>query len=295
MIVARLIGGLGNQMFEYAAARALSLRTNASLVLDISGFKQYNLHAYGLNHFNIAGDVFNQVEYVDSDKSKYVVRNPKSLIGRISRRLKLGQRLKVFRETDLVFNADMLTVRGDTYLEGYWQSEQYFVDQESQIRSDFGFRSNPDEINQHWLDRINSVLAVSVHIRRGDYVTDPAANAIHGVCSVDYYQRAVEFLKSRIASDLFFFVFSDDPEWSKNNIDFGANTFFISHNDASKNYEDLRLMSACKHHIIANSSFSWWGAWLNGYVDKIVVAPKRWFEGEEHDARDLVPAKWIRL
>lgn len=295
MLVARVIGGLGNQMFEYAAARALSLRTNVPLVLDISAFADYNLHVYCLNQFNIAGDVLDQVEYVDVDKSKYVVRNSKSLIGRISRRLKLGRRLKVFRETDLVFDSEVLTLTDSTYLEGYWQSERYFIDQEQQIRSDFGLKSSPDAINQGWLEHINSVLAVSVHIRRGDYVTNPAANAIHGVCSIDYYQRAVEFLRSRIASELCFFVFSDDPEWSKNNIDFGAKTFFISHNDASKNYEDLRLMSACKHHIIANSSFSWWGAWLNADVNKIVVAPKRWFGGDEHDAKDLVPKEWVRL
>ena len=288
MVVTRIIGGLGNQMFQYAMVRAASLRLEAPLKLDVAGFKTYDLHAYGLNHFNVVGDVAN--------KNEYVVGAPKTILDRIRMRLGLSTRLESYQENGLEFDAKAFALRGDIYLDGYWQSERYFSDFQPQIRNDFSFKTTPDSINQAYLDHINSVVAVSVHIRRGDYVNNPSINAIHGVCDLDYYRRAVEFLRSRIQSeDLHFFVFSDDPEWVRENVNFGSATTFVSHNDASKNYEDMRLMSSCKHHIIANSSFSWWGAWLNANPDKVVVAPKQWFKSSTLSSTDIVPDSWSRL
>lgn len=288
MIVARIIGGLGNQMFEYAAARAISLRADVPLKLDLTGFEAYDVHAYGLNNFNIAEDI--------ARGGECVVGNPKSIFGKISRRLGLGTRLEIYRENGLAFDSKVLALADNTYLDGYWQSERYFLDFEQQIRDDFSFKPIPDAINQAYLDHIKSVIAVSVHIRRGDYVNNSTVNAIHGVCDLDYYQQAVEFLRSRTQSEnLHFFVFSDDPDWVKENINLGSKTTFVSHNDTSKNYEDMRLMGACHHHIIANSSFSWWGAWLNPSQDKIVIAPKKWFQSDILDSSNIVPNSWVRL
>lgn len=288
MIVARIIGGLGNQMFEYAAARAASLRNNIPLRLDLNAFQTYDLHEYGLNNFNIVAQV--------ARPSEYVVGNPKSIFGRVSRRLGFRTRLEIYLENGLAFDSKVLALADNTYLDGYWQCERYFSDFEKQIRDDFHFKSAPDTVNQTYLNQINSVNAVSVHIRRGDYVNNPTVNAIHGLCDIDYYQRAVEFLYSRIQSkNLHFFVFSDDPGWVKRNINLGLETTFVSHNDASKNYEDMRLMSTCNHHIIANSSFSWWGAWLNPSKEKIVIAPKQWFKSNTLSSADIVPDLWNRL
>jgi|APLak6261664640_1056046.scaffolds.fasta_scaffold03361_2 hypothetical protein len=288
MLVTRIIGGLGNQMFEYATARAASLRVGVPLKLDLSGFETYSLHAYGLNNFNIVEDVARQ--------SDYFIGSPKSLLERIKRYSRCIVQLECYRENGLSFDSKVLELSDNTYLDGYWQCERYFLDFENQIRNDFSLRFTPDAVNQKYLDSINSVNAVSVHIRRGDYVSNSTVNEIHGVCGLDYYQRAVEYLRSHIQSEnLHFFVFSDDPDWVKKNIDLGLATTFVSHNDASKNYEDMRLMSACKHHIIANSSFSWWGAWLNSSKNKIVIAPDLWFLSPSLSSVDITPATWVRL
>lgn len=288
MIFARVIGGLGNQMFQYAMARAVSLRLEAVLELDVSGFKTYPLHAYGLNHFNVVDAI--------ADKGQFVVGAPQTLLDWIKVRMGWGTVLPNFQENGLAFDAKVFDLKDDVYLDGYWQSERYFLDFEWQIREDFSFKLGPDVDNQAYLDHINSVHAVSVHIRRGDYVNNPIVNATHGVCDLTYYQRAIEFLCSRISSEeLHFFVFSDDPVWVRENVNFGGRTTFISHNDAAKNYEDMRLMSSCKHHIIANSSFSWWGAWLNADPNKLVIAPKKWFKSSTLNSTDIVPDSWIRL
>jgi hypothetical protein len=288
MVVTRIIGGLGNQMFQYAMARAASLRLDTNLKLDVSGFKTYPLHAYGLNHFKVVGEF--------AEKNKYIVGKPKTFLEQVKIRMGWSTVLPNYLEDGLEFDAKVFGLKGDVYLDGYWQSEQYFLDFEKKIREDFSFKTAPDSDNQEHLDQINSVLAVSVHIRRGDYVNNPTINAIHGTCDLDYYQRAIEFLRARIPSDpLHFFIFSDDPEWVRENVNFGTATTFVSHNDATRNYEDMRLMSACKHHIIANSSFSWWGAWLNANPDKIVVAPKQWFRSASLSSTDIVPDSWNRL
>lgn len=288
MIVTRIIGGLGNQMFQYAAARTLSQRIKVPLQLDLTGFEAYKLHAYGLNNFNIVES--------PAKLSDYVIGEPVSMLGKINKLIGLRTRLQIYRENGLAFNARVLELPSHTYLDGYWQSENYFLTAEKQIRNDFSFKVVPDAVNQECLDHIKSVIAVSVHIRRGDYVSNPVVNSVHGVCDLDYYQRAVKFLRSYLQSeDLHFYVFSDDPEWVKQHMDFGPASTFVSHNNASKNYEDLRLMSACSHHIIANSSFSWWGAWLNPSQDKVVIAPKKWFQSEDLDSSTIVPVNWIRL
>ena len=149
-------------------------------------------------------------------------------------------------------------------------------------------------INKDLLRNIHSTHSVSVHVRRGDYVSDSAANKVHGTCTPDYYQRAIAMVDSR-TSDAHFFVFSDDIAWVRSAIDFGSRATFVSHNTGSDSFRDMQLMAACRQHIVANSSFSWWGAWLDPRPDKVVMAPRTWFASEKLDTRDLVPADWIRL
>nr|VFK65587.1 MAG: Glycosyl transferase family 11 [Candidatus Kentron sp. TUN] len=134
-----------------------------------------------------------------------------------------------------------------------------------------------------------------MHIRRGDYVSDKEANTLIGTCSLDYYQRAVRLLQERIESNPRFYVFSDDPDWVQANLRLDGQMHIVRHNNTDTNFEDLRLMSACSHHIIANSTFSWWGAWLNPSPQKIVIAPARWFKSDKLDDRDLIPSSWLRI
>ena len=136
--------------------------------------------------------------------------------------------------------------------------------------------------------------AVSLHVRRGDYVSDPATNRFHGTCSPDYYRQAVDYVIGR-AGVPHLFVFSDDQEWTRANLQFAVPRRSSSANPPDCGYRDMQLMARCRHHIIANSSFSWWGAWLNPSPEKIVVAPKQWFSSPRNDTRDLVPPNWVRM
>lgn len=181
---------------------------------------------------------------------------------------------------------------------GYFQSEKYFIDYSQRIRQSFTFKNKPDELNSEMLNRIKETESISLHIRRGDYVSNLTANSEHGLCSIDYYKKAVEYIKSKTESrgNRCFFLFSDDPIWVKENMMFlGDEMVVVDFNTGEKSYEDMRLMSMCKHNIIANSSFSWWAAWLNNNPDKIVIAPDKWFVVDYYDTCDLYPDNFIKI
>jgi hypothetical protein len=192
------------------------------------------------------------------------------------------------------FDPNILKVSGHVYLDGYWQSERYFKDTEEIIRREFAIKRESDNANKQMADIIINTNAVSVHVRRSDYVNDTKTNETHGTCSLEYYREGTEII-ARENPNPHFFVFSDDPIWVKRNLLINHRTTYVKHNDADKNYEDLRLMSLCKHNIIANSSFSWWGAWLNKNPEKIVIAPKAWFQTNERSSEDLIPVTWQRI
>lgn len=135
---------------------------------------------------------------------------------------------------------------------------------------------------------------MSLHVRRGDYVSDARTHATLGVCSLDYYRAAVRYIADHVEAPEFF-VFSDDIAWAQANLELGHPCHYVDHNRGAESYNDMRLMSLCRHHIIANSSFSWWGAWLNPRADKVVVAPARWFAGGNRVVDDLFPPGWVRL
>jgi hypothetical protein len=291
MIIVKLIGGLGNQFFQYALGRNLAIKNNTELKLDISEFEDYKLHKYGLHHFNI-------VENIVTKKDLMRIKMPSSRLRNffVDVNFKLTGKQPLFYKEESYFHFDpgKLNLPDNVYLVGYWQSEKYFEDIKSIIRKEFTIKTQPDPINTKAGEQISSCESVSVHVRRGDYIMNPATNQIHGVCSTDYYYRAIDRLIKNVDNP-HFFVFSDDPAWARNNLKFDYATMFLAHNGPDKSYEDLRLMSMCKHHITANSSFSWWGAWLSGNKDKIVIAPKKWFNQSNHEARDIIPDSWYRL
>ena len=273
-------------MFQYAAGRALALRQGSEVFVDRRSFADYKVHAYGLDCFAA------RVEDAPADMLPQVAD---SRLRRILRSFTPGGRVPVVREKAFTFQQDVVQQRGPAYLDGYWQSEKYFADFADAIRQDFTVKRPPSPPNAAWLQRIGDGLSVSIHVRRGDYVTNAEANKFHGTCGIDYYERAVRALCERLGGSPEFFVFSDDPDWVRSHLDLGAHRHhYVTDNDAKTNYEDLRLMAACRHHIIANSTFSWWGAWLNPSPSKTVVAPRRWFRADGMDDRDLIPASWVR-
>ncbi|MBU4176661.1 MAG: alpha-1,2-fucosyltransferase [Proteobacteria bacterium] len=291
MIIVRIMGGLGNQMFQYAAGRRLAAIHGAVLKLDISDFTNYTLHDYGLSAFNIKEAIATQEEIrlFKEPETSSLKKKIKKLLGYPN---KLG--ITHIRESQYHFDPAILTMHDSVYLDGYWQSEKYFSDISVIIRNEFTATSPQTGRNLALAQHMASCESISLHVRRGDYVTDEKTNTIHGTCDLDYYVRCIERVAQKVRRPCFF-IFSDDPEWAEKNLHITHQATFISHNGPKKNYEDLRLMSQCRHHIIANSSFSWWGAWLGQHQDTIVYAPKRWFNSPLFNTQDLLPETWTRI
>lgn len=290
MVITKLIGGLGNQMFQYAVARRIACYAGVPVKLDLSGFQNYPLRSYALDCFNVKAELASEAEV-----ARFVERPGRWK--RMATRI-LGTKGDLppgmIKERSFRFDPELLSLEGDIYLDGYWQSEKYFREIEGCIRDEFTVKSDPEGLNRELAEMIKEVDAVSVHVRRGDYVSDPVTSAWHGTCSPRYYEQAAALI-ARTVRNPHFFVFSDDPAWAEQNIHLGYSSVHVKHNGPDRHFEDLRLMSSCRHHVIANSSFSWWGAWLGRSPGKIVIAPSRWFNTEEMDTSDLIPDTWIKL
>jgi hypothetical protein len=294
VIISQIIGGLGNQMFQYATGRALALARELSLRLDVSGFEGYGLH----QGFELQR-VFGCAAPLASDVELRVVLGWRAtpLVRRILARPELaalrGHALVV--EPYFHYWPGIRNVPATVYLQGYWQSERYFAEVTDAIRADFTFRQPLSAANAAVAEKIGEGgTAVSLHVRRGDYVSNPRTNAAHGLCTLDYYRAAVRYVAERVDAPQFF-IFSDDISWAQENLGIDYPCHYIGHNQGLESYNDMRLMSLCHHHIIANSSFSWWGAWLNPREDKIVVAPARWFANGGRCLDDLYPSGWVQL
>ena len=291
MIITKLIGGLGNQMFQYAAGRRAAYVNNTSLKLDIFGYeKQVGItpRKYALNIFNIQENLASE-----SEISKLKKNN--NLLQKILKKIyPVFINKSYIKEKSHNFNSEILKISDNSYLEDYWASEKYFKDIENIIRKEFTFKNKPDELNKAVIDKMTHCDSVSVHIRRGDYVNDKKTNQFHGICDLKYYYRSIDYFTNKINSPQFF-VFSDDIKWAKQNLHLKFPCVYIDHNTGKKDYEDMRLMSECKHNIIANSSFSWWGAWLNQNPNKIVIAPKKWVNVEPNPHPNILPNAWITV
>ncbi|MEO8068476.1 MAG: alpha-1,2-fucosyltransferase [Flavobacteriales bacterium] len=292
MIIVRTNGGLGNQMFQYATGRSLADRHGTDLLLDLSALglpdgtetpRPFELDVFSAR-YRKAGTTDLQ-PFLRSGQSRGIRAAQKFFPF-------IGQRW--FAQRGQGFDARVSQLPDPVYLDGYWQSERYFKPDEQQLRNDFKFREPATGLNAELTARMKGVVSVSVHVRRGDYVNDATIGAFHGTCDLPYYQRAVALVLER-APKAEFFLFSDDMAWVKENLAITAPVVFVEHNQGPASFNDMRLMAACRHHIIANSSFSWWGAWLNADPKKVVVAPKQWFRDPAIDTKDLVPETWIRI
>ena len=293
MIIVKVLGGLGNQMFQYASARSLAVSQNADLKMDISGFEKYQLRKYTLDQFHIAGHFAQPGN----------LHRIEQLRNKISNKILL-KLLHSFKDNNVTYVKEKRLFAYDSrikrlnnsivYLYGYWQHPNYFNQHKDKLLKEFTLKKKPDEKNKKILDNIQSDNSVAIHVRRGDYLSNPKANKFHGLCRLDYYDTAVAYMKKKINKPVFY-IFSDDPAWVKKNITIGENVYVCDINPPSKGIEDFRLMRNCRHFILANSSFSWWAAWLSEHHKKIVIAPKKWLNNQDSATNSFIPDNWITI
>ncbi len=285
MIITKLTGGLGNQMFQYAMGRRTAISNETKLKLDTKWYEEISnddtKREYGLGVFNID-------ETFATDKEIYRYRENK--IERLFNKFKPYYKKTLIKEYNK-FDPNFLRIGKRAYLVGNWQSAEYFKDIRDIIISDFKLKKPMSEKAAKIADRIRQTNAVSMHIRRSDYVNNPRYKKTYEELDSKYYKDAISIIKQKL-TNLEIFVFSDDIEWAKQNLSFEYPTTYII-GDGMRDFEEMILMSKCKHNIIANSSFSWWGAWLNTNPEKIVIAPKKWFRSNSGQTSiSIIPPSW---
>ena len=292
MIYVKIKAGLGHQMFQYAFGRALSLRRKELLVLDTSWYghqkDRETIRTYDLDKYKIVARVATPDEIAPfNTKFQLFQRKILYYFGRL-----IGKSEYVYYPKLARSNAK--------YFEGHWVTEKYFLEFADTIRNELSLSkplgSSAHQFEQKILnDKSTGKIPVSLHVRRGDVITNPYAVKFQGALETVFYKDACEYLFARFPKEyLKFYVFSDGVEWARSNIVTGGETEFVS-NPQISDHEEIYLMSICSHHIVANSSFSWWGAWLNPNKDKIVIAPKKWLADSSFKTTDAVPPEWIRM
>lgn len=286
MIIVNLKGGLGNQMFQYALGRHLAVKNHTELKLTTKTLTAAT--AVGDIHRDFGLDAFALEQTMATDAEVATLKKPDNCFTTLTNAFAT----RILRRTTVTFAPKVLAQTGDIYLDGYWQSPLFFNDIRPTLLKDFSLRDPLPDSGAAFASNMDSCQSVSVHVRRGDYASNPRVLKEFGVCSVAYYQSAIAAIRTRFP-DAVFFVFSDDMEWVKRELPVGEGAVYVKHADIS-DAQEMVLMSTCKHNIIANSSFSWWGAWLNQNPDKIVVAPTPWFETATFDAH-LIPSEWKQL
>lgn len=295
IVIVKLNGGLGNQMFQYTLGHLIALKHKSKILLDKELFKltkkrpghtprEYELDIFGFNH-------------VPASKTDIKYFEQLTVFHKVKRELNLNYP-KMCYEKKFSFDPKIKNAQPPVYLRGFFQSYKYFEDNEIKIKELFTFPySKLDRVNQEFLGQIITEESVSVHIRRGDYVDDKITRNFHGNCSKEYYLKAISNIQDD-KEEVHFFFFSDEIEWVKNEFkDLPIKKTFVDSNTGKNSWIDMCLMSNCKHNVIANSSFSWWAAWLNKNSKKKVIAPNRWFKDDEKESYtfDLIPKEWIRV
>jgi hypothetical protein len=285
MIIVQILGGLGNQMFQYAAGRCLAHLNNTQLKLDVTGFTDYKLRSFDLHSLHT------DCQFASANEIRNLL--PSHNFEKALQYLSPKKKRTYYREKYFHFDDNMLKFGKNVYLKGYFQSEKYFLPIKEIIQNEFRIKEEAIAGVKDFFNAPGSANRVSVHLRRGDMKNDPVMAERHGVMPLSYYQKAIEIIRSKISAPHFYF-FSDDIDWTKENFN-TTDATFVSGEISKTHFEDLYLMSQCDHNIIANSSFSWWGAWLNKSVNKIVIAPNKWFNNGPTDLHDLIPDDWIKI
>lgn len=297
MIIVQLLGGLGNQMFQYALGKKLSILNQSVLKLDTSILLDWRPGKHAVNRdFDL--DIFNIVPLFATTKeiSPYnpaLMTVPQKVKFKIESAM-FGKRATT--ERHFHFDPSMLSLKGRVYLAGTWQSYKYFEGIENQILNDFSFRTPLTQDEQRMLGRIEKANSVCLNVRKTDYISIKNTADIMYNLGPDYYRAALETLKA-IIGNFEVFVFSDDIAWCRENLNFiQEKVTYVDHQYSGKKFSSyMQLMVACKHFIIPNSTFAWWAAWLNKNPEKVVIAPNKWFNDATIRTADLIPDKWLRV
>ena len=289
-IIARIEGGLGNQLFQYAAARTLADSLGCDLMLDLRGLEANGDRPYMLQGYRIRATLA-------SDELLQALPLARStrwgrMRSRIAQTVPSLFSFPVFWPQSFAYDRRFERISRPVFLVGYWQSEKYFHWNRNRILADLQLMA-VDVVNLPLCEQIRNCNSVALHVRRGDYVSNAPAAAYHGLCDLSYYQIAIANLYM-YEPDIHVFVFSDDLAWVKANLKLNVPLYFVEGDSGQQAYIDLELMSHCRHHVIANSSFSWWGAWRGNAPDQRVYAPAQWFSDPETDTSDVVPIRWNR-
>jgi hypothetical protein len=286
MIFVQLSGGLGNQMFQYAFGQSVGKKRNVSVVYkpDFEGLlnRKFELH-----HFGISGMLADDRVY------ESMLKMQQGLLTRIRNRFLPYYRKTLIVEKQYHFDPNLLHIPRHCLVNGYFQSEKYFADIASHIRHEFRLKTPLTPENEILVSDILNLNSVSLHVRRGDYLEHP----LFPTYGVAYYQKAIELIL-QLVKDPVFYIFSNDIKWCRENLEINHPAHFVTINNEQQPHYDLYLMSKCKHNIVANSSFSWWSAWLNNNPGKTVVAPSKWVNQDSGffaNISDIIPKAWIQI
>lgn len=289
MIVVRLMGGLGNQLFQYAAAKHLSVLNNAELYFDTSFFntktedttpRKFELDVFNIKYKLATDEMLNHFHGCEFNSTELV----------LTKLLSFGK-FKKYKFNEYGFDEHFLDLKGNYYVRGFFQSEKYFSSIKSIIREELIIDQEHLPADVPLVNQIkNTANAVSIHIRRGDYIRNLTSMDAHGICSKDYYVKSIKLLREKLGEDLHFYIFTDDPTWVRNEMNWEIDSTIVSD---KKPIEDFYLMSLCNHNIIANSTFSWWAAWLNENENKSIIVPKQWTNMLQTEKIELAPKNWI--
>ena len=306
MIVIRLIGGLGNQMFQYALGKALALKNDTKLILDLTLLEDHSSMDQSVVHRNFDLDIFSvNFDFASTQMIEYFNgKNRKTYFGKAFNRIRnILTKNRLIIEKDRFYNPQISNLIGSKCLVGSWQSPNYFESFRETLLKEFTFKAEYINLTSFsfYQDQIKtSINTVGLHVRRGDYVTNRYYNELLGVLPKSFYTEAIELLKKKFKK-MSIFVFSDDIKWCEQNLEFEFITIFIANEKSKKGVaSDMKLMSLCEHQIISNSSFAWWAAWLNKNDNKKVIAPKSWVNSKHLNdpqvhAKDIIPDSWIQI
>lgn len=289
MKIVKILGGLGNQMFQYALYLSLQNHyPDETIKLDTSCFKGYPLH----NGFELY-KIFNikEKEATLMDKLKIAYPYCHYRVWQILKRILPNRKSMLIENKEERYDSTVFSRIGNCYYDGYWQNERYFKDIRDRILQVFT-QKTINEKNIDFVKELQCHESVSIHIRRGDYVSNPLYG---GICNIEYYKQAIRYIQDHTSCNLYC-IFSNDIEWCKQHLSSllaNKTVIYVNWNKGKDSYQDMYLMSHCKHNIIANSSFSWWGAWLNNNPMKIIVCPKRW--NNIPNSEFELPQEWIKL
>ncbi len=281
MITIKYSGGLGNQIFQYIFGLTKAGEIGCEVDFDMSFFKKNPKRPYQMDIFGITPAANKDFRIPIYWKLRKFIKKDKFM------------NLNIYRETSFIYEEKSKEIKDNTFIEGFFQSAKYF--DETFARNVLTFKKEGSKKTQEIMEKMKSENSVSIHIRRGDYVQKARYKNLFNQLTLEHYARAVEIIKEKVENPTFY-IFSDDPEWVKENLKIEGATY-ISHNTGNDSWQDLMLMASAKHNIIANSSFSYWGAMLNGNENKVVIAPEIWFAENkpEQQTKDIYPNNWIKL